>query len=131
MSDNVNSPAHYARNGLQPIDVIEDWRLSFNVGNALKYIMRAGHKDKSKLNEDYDKAIFYLKRSIKNFDRESTNVRGRTIAINEVLFSWKDLSAKILQAVEIIYFLNGHISLYGYEQDATYAVQLIEESKST
>jgi len=29
----------------EAIDVIEDWNLNFNLGNAVKYISRAGHKD--------------------------------------------------------------------------------------
>lgn len=45
MSDNVNHPKHYtqASVSLEPIDVIRD--CPFDLGNAIKYICRAGHKD--------------------------------------------------------------------------------------
>lgn len=36
---------HYAAATIEPIEVIEAWGLGFNLGNALKYIARAGHKD--------------------------------------------------------------------------------------
>ena len=45
MSDNVNHPQHYNVGKIEAIDVIEDWNLSFHLGNAVKYIARAGHKD--------------------------------------------------------------------------------------
>lgn len=61
--DAVNRPAHYCKDRkIQPIDVIEDWKLNFNMGSALKYISRAGRKD-DKI-QDLEKAIFYLKHEI-------------------------------------------------------------------
>ena len=42
------------------IDVINDWRLNFQLGNAIKYIARAGRKDPSKTVEDLEKARFYI-----------------------------------------------------------------------
>lgn len=58
MSDNVNNPKHYSRLSPQPIDLINDWGLNFNLGNAVKYIARAGHKTDAI--EDLQKAIFYI-----------------------------------------------------------------------
>ena len=43
MSDAIN-PAHYAERTIEPIDVIDAWRLGFNLGNSLKYIARAKYK---------------------------------------------------------------------------------------
>ena len=61
--DLVRNPAHYTQGRkYEPIDVIEDWELSFHLGNALKYISRAGRKDPSKTREDISKAIWYLER---------------------------------------------------------------------
>ena len=61
--DAVNRPAHYCKDRkIQPIDVIEDWKLNFNTGSALKYISRAGRKD-DKI-QDLEKAIFYLKHEV-------------------------------------------------------------------
>ena len=59
----VNSPAHYNRGKIEVIDFIEDQGLDFCLGNAVKYISRAGHKGDRV--EDLEKAIWYLQRSIK------------------------------------------------------------------
>lgn len=63
--DNVNHPAHYTDGKIEVIDFIEDKQLNFNRGNAIKYISRAGKKDKSKEVEDLQKAVFYINREIK------------------------------------------------------------------
>lgn len=34
------NPDHYTHKNLEPIEVIETWELSFNLGNAIKYIAR-------------------------------------------------------------------------------------------
>lgn len=60
----VDHPPHYTFGRFEVIEVIEDWQLNFNLGNALKYLARAGRKDPSKLIEDLQKAEFYLKREI-------------------------------------------------------------------
>lgn len=51
----------------EPIDVIHDWGLNFNLGNAVKYISRAGRKTQSKA-EDLRKAIDYLKYELDRTD---------------------------------------------------------------
>ena len=43
MSNAIN-PEHYNRLNPQPKDVIRAWGLNFNLGSAVKYISRAGHK---------------------------------------------------------------------------------------
>ena len=67
MTDSVNHPAHYNIGGVEVIDAIEAWRLGagFNKGNAIKYIVRAGHKDKVTEIEDLEKAQWYIAREIK------------------------------------------------------------------
>jgi len=59
----VDHPDHYrAATGHEAIDVIEAWRLNFNLGNVVKYISRAGHKvDRL---EDLQKALWYLSREV-------------------------------------------------------------------
>lgn len=52
--------AHYNKGQFEVIDVIEDWDLNFNLGNAVKYIARCNHKGTKK--EDLQKAINYLRR---------------------------------------------------------------------
>lgn len=44
MSNAIN-PEYYNRLNPQPKDVIRAWGLNFNLGSAVKYISRAGHKD--------------------------------------------------------------------------------------
>lgn len=62
--DPVNHPAHYTRGGIETIDVIEAWGLDFHIGNAVKYLSRAGHKDPAKAIEDLRKAEWYIRRAI-------------------------------------------------------------------
>ena len=72
-TDNVNHPAHYTwLKDLCGIEVIDITRhMNFCLGNAIKYILRAGHKkdasltDTDKQVEDLNKAIWYIKDEIK------------------------------------------------------------------
>lgn len=64
MNDNVNHPSHYTDGKIEVIDYIEDKKLGYNLGNAIKYISRAGKKDPDKYVEDLEKAKWYLKREI-------------------------------------------------------------------
>lgn len=61
-------PGHYSTEDLtyEPINVIEAWNLDFSLGNAVKYIARAGRKGDA--NEDLRKAIWYLSRKIQQND---------------------------------------------------------------
>ena len=63
----VNHPSHYNMGKYEAIDVIEDWGLGFNLGNSLKYISRAEHKD-NKL-EDLKKARWYIDREIQRLEK--------------------------------------------------------------
>lgn len=62
MSDNVNHPAHYTSHpaGVECIDIVEHF--GFNVGNAVKYLWRAGLKGDAL--EDLKKARWYVDRAI-------------------------------------------------------------------
>lgn len=67
ISDPVNHPAHYTgfSNGAEVIDITEN--LSFNAGNAVKYLARAGRTDgnnKGAVLEDLEKARWYINREI-------------------------------------------------------------------
>jgi hypothetical protein len=61
-TDPVNHPSHYTRGGIETINVIEAWQLGFCLGNAIKYISRAGHK--GDVLEDLKKARWYIEREI-------------------------------------------------------------------
>lgn len=60
----VNHPSHYNTGSIEVIDVLEDWDLGFHLGNAVKYIARAGRKDEQKTIEDLEKAVWYIRRYI-------------------------------------------------------------------
>ena len=58
----VNNPEHYGgkENVYEAIKVIDAWDLGFSLGNTVKYISRAGKKNKEKEIEDLEKALWYL-----------------------------------------------------------------------
>ena len=72
-TDNVNHPKHYTwLKDLCGIEVIDITRhMGFCLGNAVKYILRAGHKKDASLTdidkqvEDLNKAIWYINDEIK------------------------------------------------------------------
>lgn len=68
-NDNITHPAHYCAGRLyEPIAVINDWDLGYNLGNTIKYISRAGRKDDAL--EDLKKARFYLDYEISMLEAE-------------------------------------------------------------
>lgn len=69
VKDNVNSPSHYTDGKIEVIDFIEDKKLNYHRGNAIKYISRAGKKNKDKEVEDLQKAIWYLNREISRLQK--------------------------------------------------------------
>ena len=64
MSDPVKHPKHYTSHpsGIECIEVTE--HMNFNLGNAMKYIWRAGLKDEGLAVQDLEKAAWYLNREI-------------------------------------------------------------------
>lgn len=62
MSDPVNNPSHYNSHpsGVEAIVICE--HMSFNVGNAIKYLFRAGLKGAAIV--DLEKAAWYIQREI-------------------------------------------------------------------
>jgi hypothetical protein len=58
----VNHPDHYQGNRFEVIDIIEDYELGFNLGNAIKYILRSDKKGNK--NQDLQKALWYIQREI-------------------------------------------------------------------
>lgn len=66
MSDKVNRPEHYTSHpsGIECIQVVE--HMSFNLGNAVKYLWRFEYKNGI---EDLKKAKWYLEREISRLER--------------------------------------------------------------
>ena len=69
-NDNVNHPSHYTDGKIEVIDFIEDKKLNFNRGNAVKYIARAGKKNIANEVEDLEKAVWYINREIERLKKE-------------------------------------------------------------
>ena len=64
-SDAINHPSHYSEGRkYEPIEVICDWGLNFDLGNTVKYISRAGRKANNSAVQDLKKAKFYLERAV-------------------------------------------------------------------
>ena len=61
----VNHPIHYNM-GIEAIDYIESHDMNFNIGNVIKYVTRAKHKNNEL--EDLKKSLWYLQREIANLE---------------------------------------------------------------
>lgn len=60
--DDINHPSHYTQGDIEVIDYIEDKKLGYLLGNVVKYVSRAGHKDDAI--KDLKKSRWYLNREI-------------------------------------------------------------------
>ena len=111
----VTNPSHYRSHpsGVECIDVIR--HTPFNIGNAIKYLWRAGDKGgPEKLREDLEKSLWYIQDSIDypsassysqhvdygllaRWNRvESKTKRGRIIVL--AIFGFEDLAKQELEA---------------------------------
>lgn len=69
--EKVDHPAYYGGDTTyEAIKVIEAWGLDFCLGNTVKYISRAGKKDKVREIEDLKKAKWYIERRIEQLQEE-------------------------------------------------------------
>ena len=66
--DVIDHPSHYT-DGIETIDYIESKGLNFSLGNAVKYISRAGKKGDPI--EDLKKARWYIDREIQRLTKEN------------------------------------------------------------
>lgn len=73
-TDAVNHPDHYGGgdNPYEVIKVIRAWKMGFSLGNAIKYVARAGKKDPAKTIEDLEKAIWYIQEEIDHLRSEGS-----------------------------------------------------------
>jgi len=64
MNDSVNHPKHYKSHpsGIECITITE--HMNFNIGNAMKYLWRAGLKDAETNVQDLEKTVWYVNREI-------------------------------------------------------------------
>lgn len=76
VNDNVNHPSHYTSHpsGIECIEITRHY--CFDIGNAIKYLWRAGLKkdasleDKEKEIEDLEKAKWYIDDRIKQLKND-------------------------------------------------------------
>lgn len=92
MTEKVNHPQHYNNHpsGVECITIVE-W-FNFNLGNAIKYVWRAGHKSNDP-QEDLMKAKWYIERELARLQSNNEKsldeiLDGRSLADPTV---WKDL----------------------------------------
>lgn len=92
MNDPVKNPAHYTSGNIEVWDFIADQGLNFDLGNAIKYICRAGKKDKSKYVEDLEKAKAYI-------DHELEVYNDKTVII--------DFDGTMFRVGDVVRFTDG------------------------
>ena len=86
-NDNVNHPSHYTwlkeKCGIEVIDITR--HMDFDLGNVIKYVLRAGHKSENGMSdidkqiEDLKKAGWYLKDKIISLMSEKEKNRDDAI----------------------------------------------------
>ena len=70
--EQTTGPSYYRRGTIEPWDYIRDQGLNYHLGNAVKYISRAGHKDSAE--SDLKKAIHYLENELQHIEWERNRV---------------------------------------------------------
>lgn len=66
--DIINHPVHYTKGGIEVRDFIDSWKLDFNSGNVIKYVVRAPYKGTEL--QDLKKAQNYLNHLIELKEKE-------------------------------------------------------------
>lgn len=75
--DVVNHPSHYTAGKYEVIDMIGEivnhysGEVAYDLGNAVKYIARAGIKSENTLVEDLKKSVWYVNRAIKKLEENT------------------------------------------------------------
>lgn len=102
--EQINHPDHYGgkENPYEAIKVIRAHDLNFALGNAIKYILRAGKKDSNTKEQDLKKAVWYLQNEIENTQKTRLRLsfggckvrRFNDLAIT--MLSWHDKNYKIV-----------------------------------
>ena len=64
-------PGYYKRGSIEVWDFIRDQDLNYHLGNAVKYICRAGYKDDREA--DLNKAIHYLTNELEHNEPTTTS----------------------------------------------------------
>lgn len=70
---NAIRPDYYKSNGIEVLDLTDAFDLNFNLGNVVKYVVRAGKKDGEEKEKDLAKAKFYLNRELNKILKQEQN----------------------------------------------------------
>lgn len=70
----MKNPVYSDGRKYEPIDVINDWGLNFNLGNAVKYLSRAGRKSTEAYHSDLRKAVDYINYEINHTKGETNGI---------------------------------------------------------
>lgn len=91
MTDMVNHPPHYSAHpsGIECIEITRD--MTFDAGNAVKYVYRADHKNGR---QDIEKARWYLRDAIEH---------GDVIHVGRNVQDWESRVSKVLRAEAELY----------------------------
>lgn len=76
--DGFTHQSYYNKGKIEVIDFIEDQELNFSLGNAVKYVCRAGLKDPKAHIKDLGKAVWYIRREIKRLEELNGSTESRT-----------------------------------------------------
>ena len=71
VEDGINHPSWYCWGGIETLDFILAKELDYLLGNAVKYISRAGRKDPEAVVEDLKKARFYIDKKLEVLNHEA------------------------------------------------------------
>ena len=83
------TPPHYTRGNIEVWDFIRDQHLSYHMGNAIKYICRAGYKNSKA--DDLRKAIHYLENELEHTLQDDEPVRpSHTVPYSLWDSEWED-----------------------------------------
>jgi len=94
MTEKVDHPPHYGGKDdvYEAIKVIEAWGLNFSLGNAVKYICRAGKKPGASALEDLRKAAWYLNHELERLQMSSNGADPGALEAPEALLPLVNLT---------------------------------------
>lgn len=98
--DLINKPPHYTFSSIEVMDVIEDWKLNYHLGNVVKYLARAGKKGSFIM--DLRKACWYLTRYVEKYEKKGSPVVYEKFSFEDVIKEWR-LGTDVAMAVRNIY----------------------------
>ena len=126
MEDTVNHPSHYTRCAikLEPIEITA--RLSNCYGQALNYILRAPYKEHQE--EDYKKAIFYLKKAVEIRDFPNIKFETSSETYMYLYMFWKHSQDEFLVFRSLFNYSEDLSTFYVDRKSIEKVIDVLEES---